>query len=352
MTIATRTDTIKTPAQAVPRRRGCLFYLKRGLLTLLIVIIVLPLSGFVYETIMAAGDAQRFPAPGQLVTVNGVQMHLRCEGEGSPTIILEAGFGSWSDSWSLVQPAVSNLTRVCSYDQAGVGWSAPSSQPRTQQQLAAELHDLLAAAHVQPPYILIGHSLGGKSIRLFVAQHPEEVVGIVFVDARHESVEPTGRTPEQNTADRAAFESSLNFYRVLRQTGIRMFAVPVARMIDPSMKNLPDDLVYRQVIFAMRETTLQTEAAESREATANDAQLAAVRVPDGIPVVVLTADSSLENLDNWKQGQEKLVALSSNSQWVIVKNSSHNIQSDQPQAVIDAVQRVLDAVRTGQPVPQ
>ena len=336
----------------VQHKHGFRFYLRRGLLALVILIVALPLSGFVYETVMAAGDAQRFPPPGQMVSVDGRQMHIDCVGAGSPTVIFEVGLGDWSDGWSRVQPTVGTFARACSYDHAGLGWSAPSDQPRTQAQIAAELHDLLVAAHIQPPYILVGPSLGGKTVRLFAAQHPEEVAGLVFVDARHESVEPSDSSPEKIAQDSAAFDSSLNIYRVLRETGARLFAVPLARMFDASLRTLPDDLVYRVAIFTARESTLQTESAEFRESRANDDQLRAAQLSVGLPVVVLTADASLASWDIWKTGQQNLVALSSNSQWVVVKNSSHKIQNDQPQAVIDAVHRVANAVNTGEPLPQ
>ena len=260
---------------------------------------------------------------------------------------LSSGFGGWSDSWIEVQPAIAAFTRACSYDQAGLGWSEPSTQPRTQAQIAVELHDLLVAANIQPPYILVGHSLGGKSIRLFAAQHPQDVAGLVFVDARHELVEFADPT------DPAALESTINLYRILRQTGIvRLFGVPLARMTDPSVKNLPDDVVYLQAMFAVRETRLQTLLNESQLTTANDDQLRAAQVADGLPVYVLSADSSLAGLAAWETGQRDLLALSSNSQRRIVQNSGHNIQLDQPQAVIDAVRQVFDAANTGQPLAQ
>jgi len=106
MTTSTSLHAVTPQHQTIQGKRGCLFYIKRGLLALIILIIALPATGFVYETVMAAGDAQRFPAPGQLVSVDGRQMHIRCVGEGSPTVILESGLGGWSDHWSQVQPAM------------------------------------------------------------------------------------------------------------------------------------------------------------------------------------------------------------------------------------------------------
>ncbi len=347
------TSSINTRSQMRYNQRGCLYYVKRGLVGLVALLITLPITGFLYESVMSPGDLAWFPALGAMLQVEGRNMHLRCTAEGSPTVIFEAGLGAWSDAWSQVQPEVGAFARACSYDRAGMGWSEPSDTPRTPEQIATELHALLVAADIQPPYILVGHSLGGKSIRLFAERFPEAVAGLVFVDARHESVEPVGRTSEQNAEDRAAFESSLSFYRVLRQFGIaRLFGVPLARTVDPSTKALPDELVYRLMMFTVRETTLQTLMAESTGSTANDEQLRAAQLPDDLPVFVLTADSSMTQLDGWETGQQNLVALSSNNRQWVVQNSSHNMQADQPQPVVDAVRAVIESVRTGEPLEQ
>jgi pimeloyl-ACP methyl ester carboxylesterase len=286
-------------------------------------------------------------------------MHLVCTGEGGPTVIFEAGFGAWSETWYLVQPEAGELTRVCAYDRAGLGWSAVSGEPRTQEQIAIELHELLAAANVQPPYVLVGHSMAGKSIRLFTTLYPDDVSGLVFVDARHENQEPTDRTPEQYAADGAAYEASFNLHRILRHTGVvRLFGVPLAHMIDPKLNTLPDDMVYRLAMFGVRETVIQTLIAESQESTTNDAPLSLAELPDGLPVIVLTAyDSlhsplSLEAAPNWEMGQESLTALSWNSQWLTIDDSGHAIQLDQPQAVIDAIRVIVEAARTGEPLAQ
>ena len=333
------------------RGRRLLKWIGRGLLAVLAFLFASIALGMIYESASAANDADNFPAPGQLIEVDGRTMHLNCIGEGSPTVVFEAGFGAWSDVWVLVQPEVGSFTRACSYDRAGLGWSETSSATRTPEQLASELHDLLTAATIQPPYILVGHSLAGKSIRLFADLYPEDVAGLVFVDARHESVEPTNRTPEQNEADRAAYVSSFGLHRTLRQIGIaRLFGGSLARSMDASLAAYPDDVVYRLAMFGVRETTLQTIIAESAEGMANDDQLRDAHLPDGLPVMVLTADSSLEQSANWEVGQQNLVALSSNSQWVVVQNTGHNIHAMQPQSVIDAVRAVWDSATTGVPL--
>ena len=93
----------------------------------------LSLGGLLYQAIGTALDEQRYQPPGQLIEVNGSVMHLSCAGEGSPTVVMESGGGAWSLDWSRVQPEIAKLTRACSYDRAGYGWSEPRSTPRTKQ---------------------------------------------------------------------------------------------------------------------------------------------------------------------------------------------------------------------------
>jgi pimeloyl-ACP methyl ester carboxylesterase len=321
-----------------------------GLLAIMVALAALLVFGAVYEVVMAAGDGERFPPTGRLVVTESGTMHLHCIGEGAPTVVLEAGSNSWSDAWALMQPQVGAFARVCSYDRAGYGWSEASSLPRTPEQIAHDLQTLLTMAAVPPPYILVGHSAGGKAARLFASFYATDVAGLVLVDARHESVEPQDRTPEQNAADREAYESSLNLYRILRNTGIaRLFGLSLGRSVDPSLTAYPDDVAYRMVMFSARESTLQTMMAESRASTDSDALLASAGVAPALPVYVLTAESSLEQ-DGWEAAQAQLAALSSNSAWDVVANSTHNLPADQPAAITAAIRGVLTAAQTGAPL--
>jgi pimeloyl-ACP methyl ester carboxylesterase len=127
-----------------------------------------------------------FTPPGKLVDIGGYRLHLHCTGKGNPTVVLIAGGGDFSFDWSLVQPNVSRFARVCSYDRAGLAWSDPGPTPRTMRQDAHELHTLLSAAQIQAPYVLVGHSMGGLIARVYAAQYPNEVAGMVLVDATHE----------------------------------------------------------------------------------------------------------------------------------------------------------------------
>jgi pimeloyl-ACP methyl ester carboxylesterase len=125
------------------------------------------------------------PVPGRLVSLGSHRLHVHCLGDGSPVVVFDAALGGSSLSWTFIQPAVAAFTTACTYDRAGFGWSDAGPMPRTAGRIAAELHALLRAAEVPPPYVLVGHSFGGLSIRAYASSYPEDVAGLVFVDPAH-----------------------------------------------------------------------------------------------------------------------------------------------------------------------
>jgi hypothetical protein len=147
------------------RKRGFFFWVRRILLGLAVAPIALGVIGSIYQAIATEIDQRNYPPPGQLVDVGGYKLHLYCTGEGSPTVILDALFPGTDSNWVWVQPKIAKTTRVCAYDRAGHGWSDSGPEPRDAEQQARELHTLLTNAGIAGPYILVGHSLGGLSVR-------------------------------------------------------------------------------------------------------------------------------------------------------------------------------------------
>lgn len=123
---------------------------------------------------LVADTLLEFKMPGKMVDLGDLKLHIDCRGQGSPTVILESGLGGSLLDWARVLPEAAQYTRVCAYDRAGYGWSEMGMLPRTSQQIASELHALLRAANVEGPYILVGHSFGGFSVRLFAAVFPKK----------------------------------------------------------------------------------------------------------------------------------------------------------------------------------
>src|SRR5919198_1243925 len=125
------------------------------------------------------------PAPGRLVDIGGRRLHLLCSGAGAPTVVLEAGASAFAIDWTLVQREVARTNRVCSYDRAGMGWSDPSAASTLAGDVR-NLHGLLTEAAERPPYVMVGASRGGLLVRLYVADYPDEVAGLVLVDPASE----------------------------------------------------------------------------------------------------------------------------------------------------------------------
>ena len=132
-------------------------------------------------------DRRRFPPPGLLVNVDGHPIHLQVRGpdSGGPTVVLEAGMGSFSPNWHWVQDELAPIVRSVAYDRAGLGWSRPSRRQRDAQTIAMELRDALREAGIEPPYVLAGHSFGGLPVRAFADLYPKLITGLVLVDASH-----------------------------------------------------------------------------------------------------------------------------------------------------------------------
>jgi pimeloyl-ACP methyl ester carboxylesterase len=152
-------------------------------LVLLAVVVALVLIGAAYQATASITDSRNHPPPGRLVDVGGYSLHISCLGNGTPTVILDALFPGTVSNWAWVQPEIAKTTRVCADDRAGLGWSDSGPMPRDAVQHAAELRTLLANAGVTGPYVLVGHSLGGLSVRMFADRYPDEVAGMVLVEA-------------------------------------------------------------------------------------------------------------------------------------------------------------------------
>jgi pimeloyl-ACP methyl ester carboxylesterase len=335
-----------TNAPAPPGRKNRIWRVTGSiLLGLAALIILLTATGATYEAIMAAGDDKRYPARGQLVDVGGHRLHVNCVGEGSPTVLLAAGHGGFSLDWSLVQPQLAATTRVCAYDRAGYGWSDPSPQSPTPRQIADELHTLLANARIAGPYVLVGHSAAGKHVRLYAQLHPQDVAGIVLVDARHESVD-ANLAPKELAAER---KRELRFQRTLWVTAriglVRPFWAAAWPKIWPTTENLTPETRTEIGVLQARSQQVKTVLSEGASRSDNNAQLAAAGSLGNVPVVVLAAGQLVAQNPAWLPAQEQMARLSSNSRLVIVDDSGHYIHWDRPTVVADAINQVVQATR-------
>jgi pimeloyl-ACP methyl ester carboxylesterase len=299
---------------------------------------------------------------------HGRRMNIYCLGAGSPTVILDAGMGDSTISWALVQPRVAARTRVCSYDRAGLGFSDGSPLPSTADHIAADLHALLEAADVAPPYVLVGHSAAGMYIRVFADRYPREVVGMVSVEGSHEDQSVRGwaiGAPGQQ----AKWDAWLDDYEGCvgaARRGLMQGTPEYAKCVgDPDPRFSPA-INAAQAHYA---ATLrwQSAAASERRAIfyASAEQTRKTRRHFGdIPLIVLTHSPYPKAKDETRQERNErtllweglhldVAAMSTRGINVIVPDSGHYIQYDHPQVVIDAIEQAVAIARDNheQPVP-
>lgn len=314
------------------KARGCLRWLGIGLGTLLGLLLV----GYIYEPIAEAADAKAYPPPGQLVDVGGYRLHINCTGTGSPTVVIDSGQGDWSTSWGVVQQEVAKTTRICTYDRAGLGWSEPGPLPRDAAQFAKELHTLLQNANVPGPYVMVGHSLGGASVRVFVHDYPSEVAGVVLIESMNPGQATQPHIEAQSQSDPQSQPFSLQ--ATLARFGIARLLVKLPAIAT----SMPAGQEAYYPLF-IRPQSLQTADNELQGIAASLAQASAVKTFGDLPLIVLTA--KLNDRPGWQEWQTELLELSANSQQLFAQNSGHVIQVDEPEAAASAILKMVELAR-------
>lgn len=244
---------------------------------------------------------------GRKVDIGRYRLHLSEAGSGAPAVVFESGLGEELATWKDVQPAVARFARTVSYDRAGIGQSEPASQPRTISAMAADLHSLLQAAKIPPPYVLVGHSLGGTIVQVFAHSYPTDVAGLVLVDPED------GRLLERLRSHMTADEWAA------RQ-----------KALDEAMPKMPAPV--------QAEMNALMESGQ----TSDEAPL-----PD-VPVILLTGTKKNPEFPGNPLEQDlklelhnALVATIPGGKHVLAPNSRHYIQNDAPQLVIDAIHDIV-----------
>lgn len=319
--------SIKEERVASPRGRGCMIWLGGILAGLLILIVV----GAIYEPLAEAADVKANPPLGQMVDVGGYRLHINCTGNGSPTVVIESGWGDSSAAWGWVQPEVAKTTRVCTYDRAGMGWSEASPQPRTAREFAIELHTLLEKANEPGPYVLVSHSMGGFTMLVFAHDYPSEVSGLVLIDAQ--------ALPTSNVTDPAPKPGKTSLPSLMARIGVvRLLAGPLG-----SIKNLPPKEKQAYKAYSVAPRSVQTFIDEGKGMSEGGAQARAVTTLGALPLIVLTRGKDLDA--KWIASQEGYLQLTTNSEQLFADKSGHSIHIEQPSAAVAAIVKMVEQVR-------
>ncbi len=320
---------------------------KRVVLSVIALTGVVALSGVAFEQWSRWSVGRNFKPVGQLFEVDGKKMHLNCTGDGAPTVVFDSGLGDGSTSWMEVQPEIAKTNRVCSYDRAGLLWSDGRSEPVTAAGTVARLHSLLAVASEAPPFVMVGHSLGGSLVRVFVGHYPEDVVGVVLVDSSHP--EQFGRFPPEinelnniQGLNRAlyAFKAATGFMRLSQSEESE--GIPYEILAE--RKYLPQSM---PGVFAEMDASNQIHADAGQTTTFGDLPLivlTAGKTPNGLPPEI-TPEILSQFKEIWSELQIELAALSTRGEQRVIADASHYIHYQDPEAVIRAIRDVVTAAQ-------
>ena len=307
------------------------------------------------------------PPPGTLVDIGGFRLHLHCTGKGSPTIVLDAALGASSLSWSLVQPELARLSRVCSYDRGGFGWSDPGPMPRTADRIAEELHTLLERARVPPPYVLVGHSFGGLVALIFARRFRSVTSGLVLVDPAHAEDWVTPAPKEQVQIDRGvrlcrygAVTARIGLARVV-STLVGFGQIRTARLlvkvasrrglsrqdeaILAPVRKLPPELRPTLAQFWSKPHFFEALGSQIESVCASAGKVLEATAGGYGDLPLVTISSTDPGAYRLRQ-QDAMATLSTRGRHIMASRSGHWIPLDQPQVVIDAVKEVVTAARS------
>lgn len=293
----------------------------------------------------------RAAMPGQLYRVDGHNMRLDCTGSGSPTLVLDSGLGNDGLVWSGVQPVLAETTRVCSYDRAGMGWSDSVPLPRDADHIADQLHGLLAAAQINGPIVLMGHSIAGIYIRDYAKRYPQQVAGLIFVD---------GSTPWQNRdpALKPEMQSMPSPLRVALVQGTFVLGVPRwsgncthgFHGLPPAVEKLASESRCHLIVSSPlgEAKSFDRSGDETVHTTFGDLP---ILVLSSDPARALTDHQPQNMVDAWSRMQANLTRLSTRGRRIIAKGSPHYVMLERPDLVEKEVPLLIQQIRGSAPWP-
>jgi pimeloyl-ACP methyl ester carboxylesterase len=301
-------------------------------------ILVLLIVGFDWEQIGEWRDRKLYPQIGRSFNIGGRSLNIFCSGEGNPTVILEAAWGVPGFGWTVAQREIAKFTRACWYDRAGYGWSDPGPFPHNSDSAARDLHQLLGAAGIAPPYVLVGHAMGTFHARVFRGYYKNEVAGMVLVDPMHEDI-----TVDIHNHIEAFRPAVILFYRALGVFG-------GFRLLEPDPGPAPGVMAQREwsKVWALRWQAKSIPSQTKEVPHWINGELA--RASGGLgsmPLVVISAglaeDPQLEDQQRKLDLDDKLAHQSANGRQILAEKSDRWMPYGSPEVLIEAVRSVVAA---------
>jgi pimeloyl-ACP methyl ester carboxylesterase len=296
--------------------------------------------------------AVKIPPLGEMVSVGTHSLHVIKEGSNGPTIVFDHGAGGSALTWSLVYPEIAKIAKVLIYDRAGYGWSESGPMPRTNEQCVEELHELLK--NIKGPVILAGHSYGGINVRLYKQRYPENVKGIVLVDATHED-EITDRFPVEHQKGQQMPAKMMGVFVFLSKIGVlkALAACKAVPGFSQSIHNCPANIQKMLWKTSFQTRALVSAQSEFTHLPAGYEEVRHYKSLGDIPLTVISAgvvDQFIPGTSKEVQEQIKqtlkdvaldMSKMSSKGKLVIAEKSGHTVQLEEPEVVIQAIKEMV-----------
>jgi pimeloyl-ACP methyl ester carboxylesterase len=310
------------------QRRGAWTRIVFFVISCLLLVVI---SGFVYEWIASKQDKLQYPPLGKMVDVGGYRLHIRKLGSGTPTILLESGSGESSLSWRDIPENLSSFATVVSYDRAGYAWSEEATTPRTGENIVRELHVALKNTDIQPPYI------------------SDEVAGLVLVDARPEN--DARRTNEIYAKERPKVNPTPLIFILLERSGaFRLFPnfMLTGRVEDQDRKsfvNIVASPKYFRSVAEEGDLASTTENAIRGQHLGNlPVRVIARGIQQNLTQFGISKHGNEQIEQSWQVGQREMLNISTNSKFIVAKKSDHMIIHDQPELVIQVIRELINNI--------
>jgi pimeloyl-ACP methyl ester carboxylesterase len=320
-------------------------WIKRVFLGILLLLSLLLITGFIFER-YSRSKSEKITPDGQFADVGGHILHYLRMGKDSVTVVFETALDPTGHlQWYNLQKEISKFATTVTYDRAGILWSERGINSKTGEKISEELHSLLEKAQVTKPYILVGHSFGGMLLRFYITKYPQEVKGVVLIDSQIPNDEDY-LSPE--------------LYSMVNQGlpgGFLKFAnsVGVARLLFKNMFPNREEYKYQNSIMpALIHKSAYGVLEEQDQMLFIKREANQIKSFGSIPLYIISAtdrnrfdnfikDERLKNemIDAWDKMQKDLLKLSTDNKQILVPNSSHYINQDQPEIIIEAVKNMI-----------
>lgn len=297
---------------------------------------------FIYNQMQLKMEDDKFRAPGELIEIDGHKMHIYSMGDvgSSPTVVMTCGSGTPSayTEFAGIQKKLATLTRISVYERPGYGWSEDATTPRDTEQIVEDLQRLLDKSGEKAPYIFVAHSMGAMEVLLFTHKYPDKVKGIVLVD---------GTSPYKHIYHSEASISDLgvNVLRILNKIGLTRIVLNLKMipMLNNRFESMEEEVQAIDKAMTYKRLLNDMVIKEGNSLKMSAEKMYGKLDFKDIPLVLLAADKSMQELPEWALSQNKLLKLSTNSKLITVDDTDHiSIVQDSTEIINNVIKEMIN----------